>query len=114
MTQIAAVSMNYRQDLAGTTHEIVRARFTVRQMMILIAISAFSIPIISKLFYMISFMYNNPFSASVVRVKKLPRELRTGKSIYLGQTVPIHYEYEVSLTKSCRAGCPTKSSLKSN
>jgi hypothetical protein len=88
-----------------------RVRFTIRQMMILIAISAFSIPIISTLYYTISFMHNNPFSASVVWVKNSPRELRTGKSIRLGQTVPIHYEYEVSFDETVPSGLPYKAIL---
>ena len=88
-----------------------RVRFTVRQMMILIAIFAFSIPITSTLFYTIGFVYNNPFSASIVRVKNSPRELRTGKSIRLGQTVPIHYEYEVSFDETVPSGLPYKAIL---
>ena len=85
-----------------------RVSFTVRQMMILIAISAFSIPVISTLYYVISFVYNNPFSASIVRVKNSPRELRTGKSIRLGQTVPIQYDYEVSFDEIVPGGLPYK------
>jgi hypothetical protein len=85
-----------------------RVRFTIRQMMILIAISAFLIPITIKLVYMFSFMYNYPFSASVVRMKNSPRELRTGKSIRLGQTVPVNYEYEVSFDEIVPSGLPYK------
>jgi hypothetical protein len=85
-----------------------RVRFTVRQMMILIAIFALLIPIISTAFYMMLFMYNNPFSATGVRVKNSPRRLRTGKSIRLGQTVPIHYENEVSFDEIVPSGLPYK------
>jgi hypothetical protein len=52
------------------------------------------------------FIYNNPFSASIVRVKNSPRELRTGKSIRLGQTVPTHYDYEVSFDETVPSGLP--------
>jgi hypothetical protein len=85
-----------------------RVRFTVRQMMILIAIIAFSIPIISAVIYRMAFVYNNPLSANIVWVKNIPRALRTGKSIRLGQTVPIRYEYEVSYDETVPSGLPYK------
>ena len=85
-----------------------RVRFTVRQMMILIAIIAFSIPIISTVIYRMAFVYNKPMSANIVWVKNFPRALRTGKSIRLGQTVPIRYEYEDSFDETVPSGLPYK------
>jgi hypothetical protein len=85
-----------------------RVRFTVRQMMIVIAIFAFSIPMIHTLVDRRVFVYNNPLSANIVWVKNSPRKLRTGKSIRLGQTVPIRYEYDVSFDETVPSGLPYK------
>ena len=83
-----------------------RTRFTVLRMMILVAVSAVSMPLLIVLYKYAKFMYDNPFSASVAWVENSPRQLKFARAIRPRQPLPIHYKYAVSFDKSVPRGLP--------
>jgi hypothetical protein len=83
-----------------------RIRFTVRRMMIFVAIAALSLVFLVPIFSKLRYLYNTPYSASFVWTNVVPRGPALIGPAIAGQPVPIHCLFDTTFSDRVPSGIP--------